>query len=122
MGYLMEEQEVLKLIKEQCAKCDEKYVLEHVFWHRIVRMIVIVITMLMTTFAGLIAWGFKTSTEITNNTQGRRDLERRIDVIERQNTIILQNHDILAKNQQTVLDQQTRLIKKLDILIDRDGK
>jgi len=118
----MEEQEVKGLIQKQVESCDEKYVLEKIYWQRTVRMIVAIVSLLITLFGGIIAWGFKTSTEVTNNTQGRRDLERRIDIVERQYSILHENNEILVDNQKRVLESSDRLGRKLDVLIDRYNK
>jgi hypothetical protein len=117
----MEENEVKGLIKAQSGSCDDKYVQEKVYWQRTVKMIVVVISMLLGLSGGMIAWGFKVSTELTNNTQGRHELERRMEVFERQNAVVLEQYDNVAKNQQEVLTYTKRLSGKLDVLIDRAG-
>lgn len=117
----MEEQEVIKVVKKELLEFEESYVTEKVYWQRTVRMIVIVVSMVMSLVGGIVAYGFKTSTEVTNNTQGRRDIERRMDSIERQHAVMMDNYNTVAKNQNEVLDASNRLSRKLDILIDRAG-
>jgi len=114
--------EVRDLIHKQELECDERYVLEKVYWQRTVRVLVVAITLFTGLLGSMIGLSFKWSNEVTNNTQGRRELERRINVVERQNSVILENHDDLAENQKNVLYHQERLGKKLDILIDRSGR
>jgi len=114
-------QEVRNLVNKQTLVCDDRYVLETVYWKRTVKMIIIVIGMFTGLLGTMIGYSFKVSTEVTNNTQGRRDIDRRISVVERQNDVILKNHDNLADNQKEVLFHQNRLGKKLDVLIDRAG-
>lgn len=111
--------EVRNLIQKQELECDDKYVLEKVYWQRTVRMLVVTITLFTTLLGSIIGLTFKWSNEVTNNTQGRRDLERRINVVERQNAVILENQDKVAENQENVLHHQERLHKKLDYLISR---
>lgn len=113
--------EVRDLMRKQGVSCDEKYVLEKAYWLRTVRMLVVAISLFTGLLGSMIAFAFTWSNEVTNNTQGRRDLERRIDVVERQNAVILDNHEDLAENQKDVLYHQERLGKKLDILINRSG-
>ena len=115
------QQDIKALMDSQAKACEEKFVLEKVYWQRTVKMITVIVSILLGISGGAIAWGFSTSAAVTNNTSGRRDLERRIDVVERQNAIILQSHASLAENQEKVIGYQERLIKKLDILIDRSG-
>ena len=115
------EQEVRDLIDKQSLACDERYVLEKVYWKRTVKMIVIMIGMFTGLLGTMIGYSFKMSTEVTNNTQGRRDQDRRLNIMERQNEVILKSHDDLVENQKEVLFYQTRLGKKLDVLIDRSG-
>jgi len=115
------QQDIKALMDSQANACEEKFVLEKVYWQRTVKMITIIVSILLGISGGAIAWGFSTSAAVTNNTQGRRDLERRMDVVDRQNAVILHNHDDLLKNQDKVIEYQEKLIKKLDILIRRSN-
>lgn len=117
----MEENEVKGLIQTQSTSCDERYVQEKVYWQRTVKMIVVVVSMLLGISGSIVAWGFSISTELTNNTQGRHELERRMDAYERQNAAMLEQYENVAKNQQEVLTYSKRLSSKLDVLIDRAG-
>lgn len=117
----MEEHEIEGLIKNQSLACDDKYVQEKIYWERTVRMIVIVVGMLLTLSGGVVAWGFKVSTEVTNNTQSHKDLERRFEAYERQNAALLEQYATVVKNQQEVLSYSKKLNDKLDILINRSG-
>jgi hypothetical protein len=118
----MEEQELKEVIqKQQVESCDERYVLEKVYWQRTVKMLVMIVSLLITLSGGIIAWGFKTSAEVTNNTQGRREIERRISDIESFYRIANENYSNVAKNQLEALQYSQRLSRKLDILIERAG-
>lgn len=117
----MEDQEVKALIKKELESIDENYVSEKVYWQRNVRMIIIITSMMMGIFGSIIAWGFKISTEVTNNTQSRHDSERRIGTIEADYKKILENYSTVADNQKEVLTHQQKLSRKLDALIDKAG-
>jgi len=117
----MDEQELKEFIAKELLEFEQSYVSEKVYWQRTVRMIVIIVSMVTGLFGGIIAYGFKTSAEVTNNTQGRRDIERRMDVIERQHAAMSENYRIVADNQKEVLDATSRLSRKMDVLIDRSG-
>jgi hypothetical protein len=117
----MEEQEVKALIQKELVEIEENYVPEKIYWQRTVRMIVIIASMMISLLGGMIAWGFKISTEVTNNTQARRDFERRLDNIESDNKKIIENYNNVAENQKEVLSHQQKLSRKLDVLIDKAG-
>jgi len=117
----MEEQDIRNIVAKELLDFDEKYVQEKVYWQRTVRMIVVVSSMLLSLFGGLIAWGFNVSNSVTNNTQGRRDLERRMDVIERQHTAMMDNYNVVVKNQAEVIAASNKLCRKLDLIMDKVG-
>ena len=117
----MDEQEVKGLILKELVSFEEDFVSEKVYWQRTVRMIIVLVSMLLGLFGGMIGWGFNWSTEVTNNTQWRRDADRRMETIEHEQNLIIQNYKEVGENQKEVLSQTTKVSRKLDALIDKAG-
>jgi len=110
------------IIQKQTLACDEKYVLEKVFWQRTIKFTVTATSALLAFAVIIIGWNLTMAADISANTEGRKALANRLTQIETIYNKIMENQDAIIENQDEVITKTDglkkdigKLLKKADI-------
>jgi len=110
-------EDVRDVIQKQTLECDEKYVLEKVFWQRTIKFTVTATSALLAFAVLIIGWNLTMAADISANTEGRHALENRLTQIETIYSKIMANQDAIIKNQDEVMNKTDGLRKDIGKLL-----